>query len=252
VKRRGASWLALLIGVGALEVGILIGLGQVASAQPLEESVSTETELGAFEDVSEDYDPWESFNEPVFDFNYKLDKYFLKPVAQVYDAVVGDGEKQIIHNVIGNVAMPKRFVNSLLQGKWGGAGRELARFVINSTLGGAGMTDVAKYQFGIEPSNEDTGQTFGVHGWIQSRYLVLPFLPPLTLRDGVGYVFDLALDPLTYVLPFSGSAAKFGTNTVNERARYLESFHGVEEASFDLYSSVRNVYLKRREQQINE
>src|SRR3989441_11821155 len=95
----------------------------------------------------------------LFPYTTLFRSYVVKPAAKGYDVVVGDGEKQLIHNVFDFIGFPKRFVNSVLQGKWNGAGRELARFVINATLGGAGMTDVAKYQFGIEKSDEDTGQT---------------------------------------------------------------------------------------------
>lgn len=251
VERQSSSLLAMVLVLGAIGLGPHVSASWAASAQRLEEVVVTGTKLGE-EDTSGDYDPWEPFNDPVFEFNYKFDKYLLKPVAQGYDVVVGDGEKQILANVFDNVAMPKRFVNSLLQGKVGGAGRELARFLINTTLGGAGMTDVAKYQFDIQPSNEDTGQTLAVWGWNQSPYLIIPFMSPLTLRDGVGYVFDLALDPINYFLPVAPSAGRFGTRTVNERAINLETFESVEEGTVDLYSAVRNAYLKKREKLIKE
>src|SRR6266487_4252268 len=188
----------MVLMTGAVGLALLGGVPAKATAQQVDEDAA-------------DYDPWEPFNDKMFTFNHDyLDKYFLKPVATGYDAVVGDGEKQVIHNVLDNVAFPKRLLNSLLQGKFWGAGRELSRFLINSTLGGAGMTDVAKYQFGIEKSDEDTGQTFAVWGWDKSRYLVLPFLSPLTLRDGLGYVFDLAMDPINYVMPLAGSFGKRG------------------------------------------
>jgi phospholipid-binding lipoprotein MlaA len=188
----------------------------------------------------------------MFTFNYKLDRYVIKPVAKVYNQIVLDGEKQAIHNMYDNVAMPRRFVNSLLQGKFKGAGREAARLVINSTLGVAGMADVAKYQFHIEKSDEDTGQTFGVYGSGPGPYLVLPFFSPLTVRDGIGYVFDLAMDPINYVLPFFPSLAKKTEDLLNERALNLDKFESVEEATLDLYSAVRNAYLTRRKQQIAE
>ncbi len=230
-------------------------LGVVAAevvAQTLEEVVAPGKMIKSEEDSAEDYDPWEDFNDPAFQFNYKLDHYLVKPAAKGYNLFIGDGEKQLISNVFDNVAFPKRFVNSLLQGKFGGAGRELARFLINSTLGGAGMTDVALYQFGIEESDEDTGQTLGVYGWEKSRYLVLPLLSPLTIRDGVGYVFDLALDPINYFVPFFYSLGRTVENRVNDRALNVETFEAVEEGTLDLYSAVRNAYLKRREKQIKD
>ena len=223
-----------------------------AAAQPLEEVVVHDTKLKPDDTDTEDYDPWESFNEKMFNFNYKLDRYVIKPVAKIYNEIVLDGEKQAIHNAYDNVAMPRRFINSLLQGKFKGAGRELARFLINSTLGGGGLADVAKYQFHLEKSDEDTGQTFGYYGAGPGPYLVLPFSSPLTVRDAIGYVFDLALDPLTYVLTVIPSVGKKTEEIINDRAINLDTFQSVEEATLDLYSAVRNAYLTRRKQQIAE
>jgi phospholipid-binding lipoprotein MlaA len=254
VERHGISSLAVVLVVGAAVMGTLINFSVAIAAQPLEEVVVTDTKLKVGgEDGIGDYDPWEPFNDKMFTLNHDyFDRYLLKPVAKGYDFVIPDGEKQVIHNIFDNIAMPKRLINSLLQGKFMGAGRELARFVINSTIGGAGMTDVAKYQFGIEKSNEDTGQTFGTYGWEKSRYLVLPFLSPLTVRDGVGYVFDLALDPINYFLPFVPSVGRRAEEVVNERARNIETFESVEEGTLDLYSAVRNYYIKKREKEIKE
>ena len=223
-----------------------------AAAQPLEEVVVHDTKLKLEEADTEDYDPWESFNEKMFNFNYKLDRYVIKPVAKVYNEIVLDGEKQAIHNAYDNVAMPRRFINSLLQGKFKGASREIARFLINSTLGVGGLADVAKYQFHLEKSDEDTGQTFGYYGVGPGPYLVLPFSAPLTVRDAIGYVFDLAMDPLTYVLTVIPSVGKKTEDIINERAINLDTFQSVEEATLDLYSAVRNAYLTRRKQQIAE
>jgi phospholipid-binding lipoprotein MlaA len=238
--------------IGAVGVGFVGGFPAETSAQRLEEVVVPDMKLGQADDGAGDYDPWEDFNDPVFQFNYKLDRHLVKPAAKGYNLFIGDGEKQLIGNVFDNVAFPKRFANSLLQGKFGGAGRELSRFLINSTLGGAGMTDVAKYQFGIERSNEDTGQTFGTYGWKESRYLVLPFFSPLTVRDGLGYVFDLALDPINYFLPIVPSVGKRTEEIINQRAINIETFESVEEGTLDLYSAVRNYYIKNREKQIKE
>jgi len=255
VDRHGASRLTVILIMGAVALSLVGVVGGEAAAQAKEEEggAGKQNAKPAEEEMGGDYDPWERFNDKMFTFNHDyLDVYVLKPAAKGYDVVVGDGEKQLIHNVFDFIAFPRRFVNSVLQGKWNGAGRELARFVINATLGGAGMTDVAKYQFGIEKSDEDTGQTFAVWGWQKSRYLVLPILPPLTVRDGVGYVFDLALDPSNYFISAAGGVGRTVENTVNERALNLETFESVEEGTLDLYSAVRNFYLKNREKKIRE
>jgi phospholipid-binding lipoprotein MlaA len=233
--------LALIASLGTLGVAPL--QTSVTNVQPLEEVVVQDTRLHLDETDMEDYDPWEPFNEKMFNFNYKLDRYVIKPVAKVYNEIVLDGEKQALHNAYDNVAMPKRFVNSLLQGKFKGAGRELSRFVINSTLGVGGLADVAKYQFHMEQSDENTGKTFEHYGAGPGPYLVLPFLAPLTVRDAVGYAFDLALDPMSYALPLVGSFGKTTDGIVNDRARNLDRYESVEEATLDLYSAVRNAYL---------
>jgi len=252
VKRINRLLLALIMAVTLGGAGVFIPTVKAQPPQPLEEVVVTDTKLKLEETETEDYDPWEPFNEKMFNFNYKLDRYVIKPVAKVYNEIVLDGEKQALANLFDNVRVPKRFVNSLLQGKFKGAAREIARFVINTTLGVGGMADVAKYQFHLEKSDEDTGQTFGYYGAGPGAYLVLPFLPPMDVRDGIGYVFDLALDPLTYVLPAGPSVGRYTENMVNNRAQNLDTFEAVEESTLDLYSAVRNGYLTRRKQQIAE
>ena len=200
---------------------------------------------------SEEDDPWEPFNARMFTFNLQLDRYVLKPVATAWDTVVPDEVERGLGRMFANVVMPARFVNNLFQLKFDGAGRELARFVLNSTIGLAGFFDVAKME-GLEPSNEDTGQTLAVWGAGAGPYLVLPFLPPMTVRDGIGFGFDAALNPLTYFAPFAAAAGMKASEAVNSRALNLELFEDVEEGTLDMYSAVRNGYLQRRARAIQE
>lgn len=194
-----------------------------------------------------DEDPWEGFNEKMFNFNREvLDRYLLKPVATAWDFIFPDFVQRGIHNIFDNAAVVRRLVNNSLQAKFAGAGTELARFTINSTIGLAGFFDVAKDAFGIAQKDEDTGQTFGTWGMGPGPYLVLPFLPPLTVRDGIGYAFDAAMTPYSYFIPWWGSVAATTNNTVNERSLNLETFERVAESTVDLYGAVRNAYLQRR------
>jgi phospholipid-binding lipoprotein MlaA len=140
----------------------------------------------------------------------------------------------------------RRVVNNALQGKATGAATELARFSINSTIGVGGLFDMAKVGFGIEQRDEDTGQTLGVWGVGPGPYLVLPFLPPLTIRDGIGYAADIAMTPYIYFIPWYASIGGTATNVVNERSLNLDRFERVSETTVDLYSAVRNAYLQRR------
>jgi len=199
------------------------------------------------------YDPWEPFNEKMFDFNLKLDRYVLKPVARVYKTVMPEPFQVMISNGFDNIRIVPRVVNNLLQGKVSGASREVSRFLLNSTAGIGGLFDPAKDYWGIRPSSEDFGQTLGVWGSGPGPYLVLPVLPPMTVRDGIGKGVDSLIDPFGYFVPlfWTGVILKIG-DTVNDRALNYDLFQGVEETTIDLYSSVRHFYLKRREQQIKE
>lgn len=204
-------------------------------------------------DEPEPYDPWEPFNDTMFTFNLRLDRWVLKPVANVYRHVMPEPFQILIANGFDNIRFVPRFLNNLLQGKPGGAGRELARFLINSTAGIGGLFDPAKDYWGIRPSREDFGQTLGVWGAGPGPYLVLPVLEPMTIRDGIGRGVDYLLDPLGYFIPlfWAGVGMRAG-DLLNERALNYELFQGVEETTLDLYSSVRHFYLLRRERLIKE
>jgi phospholipid-binding lipoprotein MlaA len=207
------------------------------------------SEMAAGSAAGEDFeqDPFESFNEKMFWFNREvLDRYILKPVATAWDFVLPDPVQNGIHNALDNLAVVRRVVNNALQLKFAGTAKEVARFGINSTLGVAGFFDMAKEGFGIEQSDEDTGQTFGVWGMGPGPYLVLPFLPPLTIRDGIGYAFDAAMTPYIYFVPWYVNFGGTATNVVNERSINLDRYERVAETTVDLYSAVRNAYLQRR------
>jgi phospholipid-binding lipoprotein MlaA len=231
--------------------------GATAAAEPVrlaqtQRAPEEKIETDAPPDGDEDYDPWEGFNETMFEFNRRLDRYVLKPVARAYSVVMPEPFQVLISNGFDNIAFVPRTINSLLQGKWGGAGRELSRFLINSTAGIGGLFDAAKY-WGIEKSREDFGQTLGVWGMSPGPYLILPFLEPLTVRDGIGKGVDSFMNPLSYFIPFlwAGVGMRVG-EIVNDRALNLELFQGFEESVVDLYSAVRHGYLRRREQLIKE
>ncbi len=228
--------------------------GEVAPARRLAQAPAPAEGLDDLdEDVDEVYDPWEPFNERMFNFNYYvLDRYVLKPVARGYRAVVHEQIQIMIENAFTNLGVVPRVVNSLLQGKFEGALRELSRFALNSTMGLGGLLDPAR-EAGLAPSDEDFGQTLGVWGLGPGPYLVLPVMPPMTVRDGIGRGVDGLMNPLTWLVPFIWERlAMTVTETVNERALNYELFEGVEETTLDLYSSVRHFYLTRRARQVQQ
>jgi len=198
-------------------------------------------------------DPWEPFNAQVFQFNYDVDRYVLKPVARGYNALVPPDVQGSLANAFNNMGYATRLLNSLFQGKFWRAGIETKRFLINTTIGVGGLFDVAKHVFDTNaPPIEDTGQTLAIYGIESGPYLVLPFLPPLTVRDAVGYAGDIALNPINYFLPFFPNLGINVEDTVNDRSLNLERFQGIEESTVDLYGAVRSGYLQRREKDIAE
>src|SRR5439155_17571609 len=102
-----------------------------------------------------------------------------------------------------------------------GAMREFGRFLFNSTVGIGGLFDVAKHE-GIEKSREDFGQTLGFYGVSPGPFLILPFLEPLTVRDGIGKGVDSPLDPMAYFVPFFYTRLLMKVeDTVNDRSLNL-------------------------------
>jgi phospholipid-binding lipoprotein MlaA len=210
-------------------------------------------------------------NVKIFEFNRQFDRYVLKPVAQGYNFVMPDWVQISISNFYYHIRFPPRFLNNLFQGKFKGAGIEVGRFLVNSTIGGAGLIDVAK-DMDLRTPEEDTGQTLGYYGVKPGPYLVLPLFPPFTVRDFAGYIGDILLNPINWMVApvievnnvpsliarknrTTATLLQLGARVeeiVNERSRNLEKYQGVEEATLDLYTAVRNAYLQRRAKAILE
>lgn len=220
----------------------------------MEETVVEDTFEDPFATESEPvHDPWEPLNTNIFTLNYNLDRYALKPVARVYSAVVAPDVQDSLANAFDNLGFASRFLNSIFQGKFDRAGTEMQRFLLNSILGVGGLFDVAKYMFDIEaPPVEDTGQTLASYGVASGPYMVLPLLPPMTVRHAVGYAGDIFMNPVNYFIPFVPNLGLNAGGRVNDRAINLETFEGLEESTIDLYGAVRSGYMDRRAKDIQE
>ncbi len=229
--------------------GLHMFLEQALETDP---QVDPERESAQAQVQDQDYDPWERFNERMFNFNYALDRKVVKPAAAGWSKAVPEPLRKGLQNAVRNLGMPRRFVNNLLQLKVDGAVRELAGFLLNSTLGIAGLGDVARTEGIAPPDEEDTGQTLAVYGVKSGPYLVLPLFPPSTVRDTIGSTIDSLLDPLSLVMPLVGSVAKRVGTTVNDRSINLQLYEEVEASVLDLYSGVRNLHLQRRQRAIKE
>jgi phospholipid-binding lipoprotein MlaA len=194
-------------------------------------------------------DPYEGFNRPMFAVNEAIDKYAAKPVAQVYDNAVPLPVKAGVGNFFGNAGDLWVGVNSALQGKFGDAGIDIGRLLINSTVGIFGLFDVAS-ELGLERHDEDFGQTLAVWGVGGGGYLFWPVLGPRNVRDTIGFAVGTYADPVMYVRPVSVRNSMAALRFVDVRASLLPSDKVVEEAALDKYAYIRDAYLQRRRNQI--
>ncbi len=197
-------------------------------------------------------DPLEPVNRAIFVFNDKAYFWVLKPVARGYRAVVPEGARVSVRNFFSNLGTPVRFANNLLQGKVKGAGAELLRFVINSTIGIAGLFDPAGAGFHIEKRNEDLGQTLGRYGLGQGFYIVLPILGPSSARDAVGLAGDAFADPLTYIEDPWAEAGVRAFKSENEVSLSIGDYEDLTESSVDPYAAVRDAYVQYRARKVRE
>lgn len=193
-------------------------------------------------------DPWEKFNRGVYRFNDVADRYALKPVAKGYRAVTPELVRTGITNFFINLRSPLVVMNDLLQGKFKQAGGDTLRFVVNSTVGVVGVVDVAA-RINLPVHDEDFGQTLGVWGVPSGPYLMLPFMGPSSLRDGVGVGVDAAANPRRRRIDRDVDWILFGVDVVNSRASLLDLEDIIQG---DRYLFIRDLYLQRREYAVKD
>lgn len=193
---------------------------------------------------SDPSDPFESVNRGIYQFNDTLDRYVLRPTAVGYRKVTPDPVERGVGNFFENLAYPVTALNSFFQAKFHNGTTDVARFVVNSTIGIGGLFDVAT-GLGLEEHDEDFGQTLGYWGLGQGPYLMLPLLGPTTGRDGVGRLADSFANPLSYVDSLAVQFSLRALELLDLRAGLLGFDKSVRDA-FDPYLFVRSAYLERR------
>ncbi len=200
-------------------------------------------------------DPIEPTNRAIFDFNLGLDRIIFRPLAEGYRWLFPDFLRDAIQNVLANIDEPVNFFNAALQGNAERAATVVGRIAINSTVGVGGMFDVASSEFGLEPVDEDFGQTLAVWGTNNGAYVMLPVFGPSSVRDGIGRGVDLFLNPLGYL--FANTNTEYigvGLNVVqgiDQRSRNLDILDKIERTSVDFYAAIRSLYRQRRMDLIN-
>lgn len=205
----------------------------------------------AFEEAN---DPLEPLNRDVFEFNRVLDGLLFKNVAEFYRIVVPEPVRKSIHHVIVNLNEPVVFANNLLQAKVERGGTTFARFAVNSTIGLAGIFDVAS-DMGLKEQTGDFGQT--LYSWgveDGGPYIVLPILGPTNPRDGIGMGVDSYIDPWRYVASDVGIShfmwTRFVMAGIDERVRVGPQLDEMERTSLDFYAELRSLWRQNRAKEL--
>jgi phospholipid-binding lipoprotein MlaA len=196
-------------------------------------------------------DPIAPANKELYRFNYYFDRYLFLPVVNGYEFVMPDYAEKRVSNFFDNLGEFGNFTNAVFQLKPKSAGITLSRFLINSTVGVAGLWDPAS-NWNLQRQDEDFGQTLGRYGAGNGPYVVLPVLGPSNLRDTTGLITDTAIvsavDPLNFdhneelELPYQAGKAI--------DARHRQPFRYYRSGSPFEYELVRLLYTEKRKLQI--
>ena len=189
-------------------------------------------------------DPMEGFNRSMFSCTDFLMTYGADPLGRVYTTIFPRPFIHHFNNVCVNLEYPARAVSLLLQARWSAAGTETVRFLSNTTLGIAGIFDVAKSWWHIYPADADFGQAFFSWGIGSGDTFILPLLSSMNGRDLLGLFFDTVFDLKTYI-PYAGYATFLNRMTVAQNG-----YSGVVDGAFDPYKNYRQLMLLRRELQL--
>lgn len=242
---------------GLILLGVLMTAGCASNGRTLNTGPTETVGFGDdpfFDAFEEEYaqrqvviaDPLEPVNRVMFGFNDVFYFWVAKPVMQTYEHAVPRPARIGIRNFFDNLTTPVRVVNNLLQGKNEQAGREIDRFVTNTTVGVLGFGDPAQDRYNLPPSRENLGRTLSGYGFGDGFYIVWPFLGPSTLRDSVGMAGDAFLNPVRYVKPIEASIGISAANGVNKGSFYIGDYEAFKEASIDPYVAMRTAYVQYR------
>lgn len=189
-----------------------------------------------------DSDPLEGFNRAMYPVNRFSMHYIAMPIGTLWGSIMPMWGQHRFINMLNNIEFPIRMFNNFFQNKWKDGGQVFVRFLTNTTLGIAGMFDVASSWFELEEKDEDFGQSMASWGTPRGAQLHLPFYGPTTVRDGTGALVDCAFNPLTYI-PIPGIYAVLAVNRVNG---YYREFDGLDRSSYDPYEVAKrlNAHLR--------
>ena len=198
----------------------------------------------------EPYDPIESINRKTHEFNKGLDRYAIKPTSNIYGSYIPKLIRIPISNFRGNLNEPRRFINHIFQRDLSGAGTDLSRFLINSTLGIGGLIDVAS-MWNIYPRSTGFDETFRSINIPQGAYVELPLFGPSSARGTVGLITDYALNPSKPITAGIDGIVMLGVEVANvfqKRYEFAPMIDATLYNSADSYSASRNVFLQTKQE----
>ncbi len=195
-------------------------------------------------------DPYEGLNRQVLDVNLQLDDAILRPVAVAYRDAIGPWPRTRIRLFLQNIEEPAVFINNVLQGRLEDAGDIAIRFVVNTTLGGAGFFDVATDLTKTPRQQRDFGQTMYSWGVPDGPFLMVPILGPSNPRDFVGTVANGFLNPIGWFLPFYANIGRGAVGGLDEREQNIEALDDLRRGSLDFYARLRSVWGQYRDGQL--
>ena len=198
-------------------------------------------------------DPLFKANETSFATTQKVDAAVVRPVSLAYKHGLPKPVRDGLHNFLENLHQPDVAINYLLQLKPGKAIETVARFGINTTIGVAGLFDIARRKpFNLPDRPNGLADTLGYYGVKPGPFLYLPLLGPTTVRDLFGLVIDRSLLPFAIGAPFTKPAYNITSGTIktlDHRVRFDEQFQA-RSASGNPYAAMRAFYLDTREREI--
>lgn len=241
-------------GSGGPQGGRRRGAVLLASALALAACAQAPADPAARAEFETNNDPAEPTNRAVFQANQFVDRNALKPVARGYAEYVPGRVRHSLHSFVSNLEEPVIAINDLLQGNTSRAWNTTQRFAVNTTLGGAGLFDVAT-DWDRPRHDADFGQTLGVWGVEPGPAVQLPLFGPSNLRDTAGKVAGAFLNPLALVGGTAGSvvsAASGGVGVVDGRSGLLPVTDDLERSSLDYYATLRSIMAQRRARLVTE
>ncbi|MXO72063.1 MlaA family lipoprotein [Alteraurantiacibacter buctensis] len=198
-------------------------------------------------------DPAAQLNEAVFDVAQDLDRAVIGPVAEVYEDDLPKPLRNGLRNFLRNLLEPVNAINFMLQLKPGKAFETLGRFVINSTVGVAGLFDVASDDpFNLPWRRNGLANTLGYYGVGPGPYFYLPLIGATTLRDMFGSLVDQAVVPFIVGPPLDTpyyAVPAYTISSLQFRMEFDETLGEIRD-SIDPYTALREYYLCRREREI--